>query len=147
MYGDRICENINRLQDERNGKFASFDKALHYSDEVIALMHVRQAWEAAKFGETRLHDPLKQSTLNAAEVIRQKLRAELGTDLTIATDHNPFFHTGNPVKLNAGPRRSYRPWADYWDVAAGRSAGKDRVAREKHDDYIRRVIDEQLFPY
>lgn len=107
-YGDRNLEYLNYLQEQRNATFASFDRALHYSDEIIALLHVRQAWEEAKYGQTRIHDPLKQSTLNAAEVIRQKLRAELTTDLTVATDRNPFFHTGNPVKLNAGPRRSYR---------------------------------------
>ena len=147
MYGDRCLEYVNYLQEQRNGKFASFDRALHYSADIVALMHVRQAWEAAKFGDTRLHDPLKQSTLNAAEVIRQKLHSELGTDLTIATELNPFFHTSNAVKLNAGPKRSYRPWADYWDVAEGRVAGKDRVTRERYDDYIRRYIDDHLFPY
>ena len=89
--------------------------------------------------------PIAQSLLNGAELVRQTLRAKLGTDLTISDDTNPFWHTGNRVKAARG--RAHQPWEDYWRVAAGLVAGKGRASPEEYAKYVRRVIGEHLFPY
>ena len=146
-FGDRYLEWLNLLQDQRDGKFAAFDKALHYTDHLEALMHVEQAWQTAKNGASPLHDPVRQSTLNAAEVVRKELLAKLGTDLTIPNTHNPFWYTGNPVNLAGGAAMRYRPWEYVQNVAAGLAAGKDRVSLEAWDAFLARMIAEQLFPY
>ena len=146
MYGDRILEWINLIQGLRDGKFSSFEKGMQYTPDLAAMLHAAHAWDCAEHGESSLHDPLKQSTLNAAEVIRAEIHRKLGSDLTIPSEYNPFWHTGNPVKLYSGPRREYRPWMDYWDVAAGRVPGKGRADTEEYAAYIRRIIRDSMFP-
>jgi hypothetical protein len=143
-YMDRLNEYINLLQEQRNGKFAAFETALHYSHHLIAMMHVEQMWTCASAGDSPLHDPMRQSILNAAEVIRQDMLAKLGTDLTMVDERNPFWHTGNPTNWN-GNKMAKKPWEYVWDVAEGRVAGKGRVAVESSDAYVARVIREQFW--
>ena len=146
MYGDRYLEYLNNVQGERDGKFAAFETGIHYTEDLTAMIHVEQMWETSQNGQSPLHDPVRQSTLNAAEVVRRDLLDKLGSDLTVADDYNPFFHTGSRVKLSSGSARSYRPWEDIQNVADGRTAGKDRVTRETWNAHINRVIRDQLFP-
>lgn len=147
MYGDRYLEHLNNVQGDRDGKFAAFESALHYTEDLNAMIHVEQVWQMSQLGYSPLHDPVRQSTLNAAEVVRKDVLAKLGTDLTVANEYNPFWHTGNPVKLNSGPARDYRPWEDLIAVASGQTAGKNRVMRESWNAHINRKIRDELFPY
>ena len=56
----------------------------------------------------QLHDPVRQSLLNGAEVVRKALLEKLGSDMTVETTHNPFYHTGNPVNPSRGSTRTHR---------------------------------------
>ena len=89
QYDDRLLESVNYLQEQRDGKFAAFDRSLHYSDEIEAMLHVAHAWEALENGETASNDPITQAMLNGAATVRRELCAKLGTDLTVPTDTNP----------------------------------------------------------
>ena len=61
MFGDRGLEYLNYVQDLRDGKFAAFEKAIHYSPSIAALLHVAHAWDAAQAGgEPALYDPVTQ---------------------------------------------------------------------------------------
>ena len=124
MWCDRMQEYVNLLQDQRDGKYAAFERSLHYSQDIEALLHVAQMWDD---GGSSLHDPVRQSILDAAEVVRAKILELLGSDLTIPSDKNPFWHTGNPVKLASGSAQKHRPWEYVQAVADGRSAGKGRI--------------------
>ena len=147
MYGDRYLEYLNRIQGDRDGKFAAFEKGIHYTPDISAMLHVDQVWDMAINGHSPLHDPVRQSMLNAAEVVRKQLQDKLGTDLTVRNEYNPFFHTGNPVKLSSGNARSYRPWEDIKHVAAGKVPGMNREQREAWNAHVKRMIDEHMFPY
>ena len=110
-------------------------------------MHVSQAWDVITKGDSPLHDPVTQSPLNGAEAVRAELRSVLGTDLTVRTEMNPFWHTGHPVKLRGGTNeREYRPWDDVRKVAAGLRAGKQRGHAQAWKPYVQHVIDDLLFP-
>ena len=146
MFGDRVLEWTNYLQERRDGKFAAFDKAIHYTPQMAALLHVTQAWEA-RGGHSHLDDPVTQPLLNAAKQVRDQLRRTLGSDLTVATDQNPFWHTGNSVKMDSTSVRSHRPWLDVERVAHGAVAGKGRAHAESYDTHVRRMLNDQLFPY
>ena len=148
VYCDRMAEFLNLLQDERDGKFAAFERSLHFSQDMEAMLHVTQMWTCVEQGDSPLHDPVRQSTLNAAEVVRAELLKKCGSDLTIHEEKNPFWWTGSPVGLSKGSAQSYQPWEYWWQVAEGKATGKQRVHVESADAYIRRVIsEEQLFPY
>ena len=147
MYGDRYAEFLNNVQGDRDGKFAAFETGLHYTEDLVAMMHVELMFRATQVGEADVYDPVRQSTLNAAELIRQDLLAKLSQDLTIDDDKNPFFHTGNPVKLSSGSARTHQPWKDVRDVAYGRVAGKGRVIQETWNAYLDRTLNDKMFPY
>lgn len=148
MFGDRLLEYLNLMQDQRDGKFAAFDRSMHYTDELMALLHVAQVWDASeRGGESPLNDPVTQAMLNGAAVVRNNLRAKLGTDLTIYSNTNPFWHTGNPVQVDPTHLRTHDP-AQFIDrVAIGAVAGKYRKRKEDWNSYTKRVIREQMFKY
>lgn len=143
IFGDRGLEYLNLLQDMRDGKFAAFERAIHYSPQIAALLHVSQAWEVLQNGDSRLHDPVTQALLNGANAVCSELVAKLGTDLTVPSDVNPFWHTGNTVK--AGTGRSHQPWEDFYRVAKGIVAGKGRRYPAHYASYVQRVLAEHLF--
>jgi hypothetical protein len=145
-FGDRCCELLNNYQGARDGKFAAFEKALQYTPDLAALLHVSQAWERAIYGDNAINDPVTQSLLNGALVVRNELRSKLGTDLTVPSTHNPFWHTGNPVCLAQGSERLNRPWDFRWSVAYGKAAGKGRTQTESYDAYVKRVMSDMMFP-
>ena len=140
-FADRLLEALNWIQDQRDGKFAAFERAMHYSEDILAMLHVSQAYEVATKGDSSLHDPVTQPLLNAAEAVRRELKAKLGTDLTVADEYNPFFHTGNRVKLSAGTERQYRPWRDIWTVAEGLRAGTGRADKQDWARFTDHVIE------
>ena len=146
MYMDRLQESLNNVQDQRDGKFAAFERGLHYTADLQAMMHADQAWQTATKGDSPLHDPVTQSLLNGAAAVRNELRAKLGTDLTVKNEFNPFWHTGNPVKLASGSERDYRPWNDIWTVAEGHRAGVGLANAMSWDAYVHHVIRDMMFP-
>ena len=95
MFCDRLLEYLNYMQDLRDGSFAAFEKAIHYSDQIEALLHVGWAWDAAEKGDTPLNDPITQAMLNGAQQVRKTLRSKLGTDLTQPTDTSPLCMAGS----------------------------------------------------
>ena len=109
MFCDRLLEYLNYMQDLRDGKFAAFEKAIHYSDQVEALLHVGCAWDAAEKGESPLNDPLTQAMLNGAQRVRKTLRDKLGTDLTQPTDTNPLCMAGSRRLAPSVPRPASVP--------------------------------------
>lgn len=111
-----------------------------------ALMHVAHAVEVAEEGESGASDPLRQSTLNAAEVIRKDLRDCLGTDLTVDDPHNPLFHSGcSPNTRDSSESSSHRPSEFLWRVAEGRSTGPGRSKPESWERYVDRFLKERLW--
>ena len=90
QYADRMLENINLMQEQRDGKYAAFDRSMHYTDDIEAMLHVSQAWEEAEKGDTASADPIRQSMLNGAARVRKELLEKLGTDLTVQRDTNPL---------------------------------------------------------
>lgn len=55
---------------------------------------------------------------------------------------NPFFHTGNPVQLAAGPYQSYQPWLWPDRVARATAFGKDRATLETIGEWAARMASE-----
>lgn len=147
QYVDRLLESLNFLQEQRDGKFAAFDRSLHYSDEIEAMLHVAHAWEMMEHGEAASNDPITQAMLNGAATVRRELREKLGTDLTLPTDTNPLWHTGHAVKVSGTNVKGMQPWLFRKHVARGACAGEQRSLRENWQRYVERVIAEQLFPY
>lgn len=90
QFADRMLENINNMQEQRDGKFAAFDRSMHYSDDIEAMLHVAHAWEAAEKGDAASNDPITQAILNGAASVRAELRRRIGTDLTTPSDKNPW---------------------------------------------------------
>ena len=102
VFRDRAIEMLHRAQSDRAGKYTNFDHALHHTPDMVALMHVMHAYDVLENGESSAVDPLRQSTINAAEAIRKDLVSTLGTDLTIPSPHNRLFHTGGaPDTINS----------------------------------------------
>ena len=137
------------MQGLRDGKFAAFENALHYTPTIEAMLHAALAWEAAEKGESALNDPVTQALLNGAAIVRKQLFSKLGSDLTVTSDVNPFWHTGNPVKVCKKNIRSHQPWEDLRRVADGRVPGKDRSTNmcEHWSAFTTRVMRDQLFQY
>lgn len=144
---DRAMENVNRMQDERRGRFSAFESALEYTPMLALFCHVDAALDVADNGESRACDPLRESTINAANVIRKDLRDRLGDDLTIQDDTSPLFHTGGaPNTVDSTQRLSHRPWEFIWRVARGQSTGAGRGSTpESSNVYIDRFLTEHLW--
>ena len=144
--GDRAMENVNRMQDERRGKFAAFERALEFTPALAAFAHVNEALDLADNGESAACDPLRASTINAANVVCEDLVERLGTDLTISDDTNKIFHTGGaPKTVGSTANLSHRPEDFIWRVAAGTSIGAGRGRPESSDAFIDRFLHENLW--
>lgn len=154
MACDRTMEMVNRVQDERRGKFAAFESALEFTPSFAAFLHVTHMLDKAEnpSGETEASDPLRGSTINAAEVIRKDLRQRLGVDLTVRDNHNQIFHTGGaPNTTTSTNHLSHRPWEHWRRVADALSSGKGRGGeqgqggRESWHAYVDRFLAERLW--
>ena len=111
------------------------------------MMHVVHGVEQATEGASSLSDPLRQSTLNAAEVVRADLVSRLGTDLTLADERNPLYKSGGaPNMVRATDCLSHRPWHHLWKVADGIGvSGPGRSSPEAWDKFVDRFVLEMLF--
>lgn len=148
MYADRLLEFINNLQQgkKRNASASSFGHALDLTTLLRTMLHVRHAFEATEHGAMQSDDPITESMLVQARLLQNEYRRLLGIDLTVPNAKNPFFHTGQPVALDGGDYRWYKPWEWIWRTAEGRSAGKGRRV-ERWDRYVRRFVYEHMFRY
>ena len=80
------------------------------------------------------------------DVLVAEFVAKMPTDLTQHTDHNYFWHTGNPVLMRAAANmQEYRPWEWIWMVAEGRSRGRDMCQPEHFWTYVLRHIRDHMF--
>lgn len=68
-------------------------------------------------------DPLNAGMLKGAQTMRESLKQECGTDLTIPQRMNPFWYTG-PNDSATGDYRLKRPHKWLWAVYEGSSGGK-----------------------
>lgn len=145
---DRAMEFVNRVQDERRSKFSAFESALEFTPALAGMLHAVHALDTADNGIAESQDPLRQSTINAANVIRKDLLERLGDDLTIPDNTNRVFHTGGaPKTVGSTAHLSHRPWDFIWRVARGTSVGAGRGSSdfESSDAYINRFIREHLW--
>jgi hypothetical protein len=62
-----------------------------------------------------------------------------GTETSMPTADNPFWHTGQPVPLAAGEYKTRRPWEWVWLVAQGRAFGKGSASLESIDEWGERM--------
>jgi hypothetical protein len=130
MAFDRLVEYINLRQSQRNSSFRAFDSALHYTQHLLPMLHVDAAYTAAvsggEAGGDAGYDPrLIREVQRLVELFERKL----GRDLTIPSADNPWWHTGNAVRLDAGAAHDYRPWEHVWNVESGQSAGDGLAAQ------------------
>ena len=130
MGFDRLVEYINLRQSQRNSSFRAFDSALHYTPHLLPMLHVDAAYTAAvsgaEAGGDAGYDP---RMIREVQRLVELFESKLGRDLTIPSSHNPWFHTGNAVRLDAGGAQDYRPWEHIWRVESGQSAGDGLAAQ------------------
>jgi len=138
MYVDRAVETVHKVQGERTGKFVTFDSAFQFTEHMPTMLHVLHALDVADNGESSAHDPLRQSTINAADAVRKDLKQQLGTDLTIVDDKSPLYGSAdsNPTVVGTTAVRSHRPWEFLWRVAEGQSTGEGRAKPARWDKYV-----------
>ena len=140
MYADRLVEFVNMLQKRRNSCHAAFESALQFTPDLPALMHAHAAYEAAVLGASHAEDPIRASTHHEVAKLVAKFVELLGTDLTVASPLNPFWHTGNPIQPDAADLRKAKPWDYVWRVASARAFGKDRATLETVSAWAERHI-------
>ena len=85
--------------------------------------------------------------LNGAKLLQDKLVSVLGTDLTVQSDLNPFWHTGNPCsQAGDDDLLRTRPWKHLWNVAGGAANGKGAPLSsamrkaERYEDHVAKFI-------
>jgi len=145
MAFDRLIEWINFRQGQRNSTFRAFDRSLQYTPELQPMMHVDAAYTAATLGySSEADDGFDQRVLNNALRLLEDFTQTCGTDLTVATSVNPWWHTGNPVQMATGTARQARPYDWFWDVMNGRSAEKMAEAESGHD-YVTNHLAHRMF--
>ena len=78
---------------------------------------MRQAWdEVCDTNYSGLREPIRPSLLNGAERIRQELKKTLGTDLTVASNINHFWHSGPVDMANPSNWQQKHPHKWMWAV-------------------------------
>jgi hypothetical protein len=149
MYLDRMLELINKLQQgaKRSCNAQAFGRAIDMTSLLRTILHVRHAFQAHEHGAAETDDPITPSMLIQARLLQDEFLRELGRDLTVQRNDNPFHHTRNPVPLDGGTAGERRPWELVERVDSGRSAGVWRGRAERGRAYIRRFVFEHFFPY
>lgn len=86
-------------------------------------------------------EPIRAASLNAAKLLQDKFVAVLGTDLTVHSDRNPFWHTGSPCSQDTvgRDRLQKKPWEYMWEVAKGAMPGKGKSFWRTSQSYQRHV--------
>ena len=148
QMADRAMEAINKVQNDRMSKFAAFESAIEFTPHLKGLLHVMHALDAADNGEASSSDPLRESMMNAADVIRADLKERLGTDLTTSTTRDQ-----QAVLRGRSAKRAHRPanfpsalWEHLWRVAEGLALGVGRGGKpEKWSVYVDRFLEHHLW--
>ena len=68
-----------------------------------------------------------------------------GTDLTQDEAENPYWHTGNPTRLDGGDYRQRMPWLWLWRVAFGRVAGCGRAYPKAWNTFVHSFLQTGLW--
>ena len=140
MAYDRLIEWINFRQGQRNSTFQAYDRSLQYTPQLQPMMHADAAYTAATLGTSpEADDGYDHRVLNNAQRLVERFVQECGTDLSLVTTDNPWWHTGNPVPLTGNLTREMRPVDFFWAVLRGTAAGKMAAAQPAHD-----YVDEHL---
>ena len=63
MFADRYVEMLNKVQDERRGSFAAFDKAIEFTPALVGLLHALHGQEILKTGVPQACDSCSTSYL------------------------------------------------------------------------------------
>ena len=127
-----------RVSSPRRGTaFQGFDSQLQFSHYLQPLVHVDAAWTEADGSGIGLDDGIPSFLYNDIRVIRSKLRALLGDDLTKFVPGNQCWHTGNAVPLDGGDFRERMPWEYVDRVMEGSSAGSGRTRRQSWRSFVR----------
>ena len=91
------------------------------------MLHADAAFSAAALGaSTDADSGYDPRILNQVRRLVRMFEQELGTDLTVPSANNPWWHTGS-VQLAAGSTREYQPFDYVYEVEAGRLPGKEAV--------------------
>ena len=145
MAFDRLIEWINFRQGQRNSTFQAFDRSLQYTPELQPMMHVDAAYTAATLGSSpEADDGYDRRVLNNALRLVERFVQECGTDLSVVTTDNSWWHTGNSVPLTSGSAREMRPWDFFWAVLRGTSAGKMAKAQTAYN-YVEDHLQNHFF--
>ena len=130
MAFDRFVEYVNLRQSQRNSVFLAFDSALHYTPHLLPMLHVDAAYTAATSGGDGGGDAgYDPRMIREVQKLVELFVRMLGSDLTVPSTDNPFWHTGNPVRVDAGAAKEYRPDEHIWNVESGQSAGDGLAAQ------------------
>ena len=141
MWFDRLLEYVNLLQQKRMVAFQGFDKALHHTPLLQAMLHVDHAYCEATQGSSPTEFPMTNSMLNQVRVLQDFFLATLGRDLTTPNSTNPYWWTMKATDFYAGDFRFQQPWIWAERVSNGRSKGVwgAKLAWPQHvDDFIAR---------
>ena len=109
------------------------------------MMHVDAAYTAATLGSSpEADDGYDRRVLNNALRLVERFVQECGTDLSVVTTDNSWWHTGNSVPLTSGSAREMRPWDFFWAVLRGTSAGKMAKAQTAYN-YVEDHLQNHFF--
>ena len=146
MAFDRFLEYVNLLQQKRGTAFRGFDSQLHFTKYLKPLIHADAAWKDACGLGISNDDGIPAYLYNDVHETRRKLRAALGTDLTLRVPGNALWHTGNAVPLTGGDYRERQPLLWWRMTADGRAAGKGRANAMKWSVFGQKYLDEHWEP-
>ena len=146
MAIDRLLEYVNGIQQKRMGAWQGFENAMHNTPLLYPLLHVDHAYQEAVHGCARTDDPMTNAMLFQARVLQDKFLERLGKNLTINTDVNPFWYSGQAVPMRDSTDMHRRqPWLWAKRVQEGRSKGVWGDS-QKWDDNARDFIDDGFWP-
>jgi hypothetical protein len=145
VYADQAVEMQNADQKERNLGLSLLSSIL-FTRLLQPLNWVHRRWRAWAGASGPGEDGYRVSMVNDIHVLVDTFVRLIGTDLTIPSTTNHFWHTGTPHQ--SGPNsnlRDTRPWEWMWRVADGTSAGVRTTRRETWIHYFRRHVADHMF--
>jgi hypothetical protein len=123
----------------------AYDRSLQYTPQLQPMMHVDAAYTAATLGRSpETDDGYDHRILNNALRLVERFVQESGTDLTVASAHNPWWHTGSQAPLAGNSAREMRPSDFFWAVMHGTSAGK-MASAQRWDRYVDDHLKNHMF--
>jgi len=105
-------------------------------------VHVQAAINA---GREPHEEVMTLSMLIEARKLQDWFVTMSGTDLTQDQDENPYWHTGNPTRLDGGDYRERMPWLWVWRTAFGRVAGCCRAYPKAWNTFVHSFLQTGLW--